>query len=371
MKTRIKVGLVVGAVVLLGSAGAWIARRNGQRGVEVEVGKVVRKEIVATVLANGKVQPLRKVDISANIAGQVVNLAVREGERVAKGDFLLQIDRVQYQASTRSSEANLQSLLHDRDAAQANLEQARYDLDKARKSFDEQLIPEAELQRARSSFEAAAASSQRGRAARRAGARRSRGRARHAEQDDDPSPDRRQHHGAADPRGRGGGHRHDEQPGHRALDDRRPREMEADLAVDETDMPRLAVGQKATLTIDAYPERTFEGVVREVGVEPDPSGLGRGDADRQHDDRGDRLRGEGDAARPARDMRPGFSVTAEIESGRAKDVPVIPIQALVSRDPEPSPSPPAATPSAAREVEEGVYLLRRREGRASPASRPV
>ena len=105
MKTRTKIILGVGALAAVGLVATWIAARNRQRGVEVEVGKVARKEIVSTVLANGKIQPLKKVDISANIPGQVVNLAVREGEEVEKGAFLLQIDQAQYQASTRSSEA--------------------------------------------------------------------------------------------------------------------------------------------------------------------------------------------------------------------------------------------------------------------------
>ena len=363
MKTRTKVLLVIGTVALVGTTAAFVVRRSGQRGVEVEVGKVARKEIVATVLANGKVQPLRKVDISANIPGQVVNLAVREGETVAKGDFLLQIDRAQYQASTRSSEANLQSLLHDRAAAQANLEQARYEFDKAKKSFEEQLIPEADLQRARSAFDAAEASSSA------------------AEQRVEQA--RAGLEGARDTlskttiRAPIGGiitalpiHEGEvavigtmNNPGTVLLTIADLSEMDADLAVDETDLPRLAVGQKAKLTIEAYPDKTFDGVVREVGSSPIRSGSDAATRTGSTTTEAIDFEVKVTLIAPPRDIRPGFSITAEIESGRAKDVPVIPLQALVNRSPggSPTPSPtssPSSTrPSVKREVEEGVYLF--------------
>jgi len=363
MKTRTKVILVVGTVVVLASTAGWIVRRNGQRGVEVEVGKVVRKEIVATVLANGKVQPLRKVDISANIAGQVVNLAVREGETVAKGDFLLQIDRAQYQASTRSSEANLQSLLHDRAAAQANLEQARYEFDKARKSFDEQLIPEAELQRARSAFDAAEASSsaseQRVEQARAGleGARDTLSKTTIRAPIGGVVTALPIHEGEVAVIGTMNN------PGTVLLTIADLSEMDADLAVDETDLPRLGVGQKAKLTIEAYPDQSFDGVVREVGSSPIRPGSDAATRTGSTTTEAIDFEVKVTLLAPPESIRPGFSVTAEIESGRAKDVPVVPLQALVSRNPEgspgpnPSPSPAATRPSARHEVEEGVYLF--------------
>jgi HlyD family secretion protein len=363
MRTRTKIILVVGLVAALGGGAAWIARRNSHRGVEVQVGKVERKEIVSTVLANGKVQPLRKVDISANIAGQVVNLAVREGEAVAKGDFLLQIDQAQYQASTRSSEANLQSLLHDRDAAQANLEQARYDFDKARKSYEEQLIPEAELRRARSSFEAAEAGSsaaqQRVEQARAAleGARDTLSKTTIRAPLSGIVTALPIHEGEVAVIGTMNN------PGTVLMTIADLSEMDADLAVDETDLPRLEVGQKATLTIEAYPDRRFEGLVREVGSSPIRPGSDAATRTGSTTTEAIDFEVKVTLLDPPQNIRPGFSVTAEIETGRAADVAVIPIQALVTRE---APQEEGSEPAARGEVEEGVYVLDEGKARFVP-----
>src|SRR5262245_48706696 len=99
MKARTK--WILGAVVLLGVAGAGATMLgNKDRNLpKVTTAKVQRRSLVSRVTCNGKVQARKKVELSANIAGQVINLAVREGDRVKKGDFLLQIDRTTLQAN--------------------------------------------------------------------------------------------------------------------------------------------------------------------------------------------------------------------------------------------------------------------------------
>ena len=364
LKTRTTIILGVGALAAVGLVATWLAARNRQRGVEVEVGKVARKEIVSTVLANGKIQPLKKVDISANIPGQVVNLAVREGEEVEKGAFLLQIDQAQYQASTRSSEANLQSLLHDRDAAQANLEQARYDLDKARKSLEEQLIPEAEAQRARSSFDAAqaafSAAQQRVEQARASleGARDTLSKTTIRAPLTGVVTSLPIHEGEVAVIGTMNN------PGTVLMTIADLSEMDADLAVDETDLPRLAVGQKATLTIEAYPDRKFDGLVREIGSSPIRPGSDAATRTGSTTTEAIDFEVKLTLLDPPPGVRPGFSVTAEIETGRAADVLVIPIQALVTRENEREPPRDrSAEPGA---IEEGVYLVKERKASFVP-----
>ena len=353
MKTGTKVVLIAGCVVVVGAGAAWFVGRGRGKGIEVHVGKVERKAIVSTVLANGKLQPRNKVDISANIAGQIVNLAVREGDMVQKGDFLLQIDQTQYQASAKSSEANLQSLLHDRDAARANLEQARYDFEKATRSLEDQLIPEAEFRRARSSLEAAEAN-----------LRASEGRVEQARASLDGARDTLNkttirsplegvvtslpvHEGEVAVIGTMNN------PGTVLLTISDLTTMEADLAVDETDLPRLQVGQQATLTIEAYPERKFEGAVREVGSSPIQPGSNAATRTGTTTTEAIDFEVKVTLLDPPQSVRPGFSVSAEIETGRVQDVPVVPIQALVTRE------APAVETGARGPVEEGVYL---REG---------
>lgn len=359
MKKSTKIVLIVGAVAVVGLGAAWVISKRAHQGLEVNVGKVARKELVSTVLANGKLQPRRKVDISANIPGQVVNLAVREGDTIKKGDFLLQIDQAQYRASAMSSEANLQSLLYDRDVAQANLQQAEYDYQKARESYDDELIPESDLQRARSSYEAAQAglkaSQERVEQARAAleGARDSLSKTTIRSPLDGVVTSLPIHEGEVAVIGTMNN------PGTVLMTISDLGEMDADLAVDETDIPRLAVGQPAALTIEAYQERKFDGVVREVGSSPIQPGSDV--ATRTGTTTAEAIDFEVKVTvlDPPGGIRPGFSVTAEIETGRAADVPVIPLQALVSRQ---APIVEGEKP----EVQEGVYVIEEGKARFVP-----
>jgi len=347
MKTRSKILLIVGAIAIAGGGAAWVARKNMSRGVEVQVAEIARTELVSTVLANGKLQPRNKVDISANIAGQIVNLAVREGDTVAKDDFLLQIDQAQYQASTRSSEANLESLLHDRDAAVANLAQARYDFERAERSYRDELIPEAELQRTRSAHEAAGA-----------GLQAAEGRVAQARAALDGARDNLSKTTIRAPldgvvtalpvrEGEVAVIGTMNNPGTILMTISDLSAIDADLAVDETDLPRLSIGQPTTLTIEAFPDREFEGLVREIGSSPIRPGTDAATRTGSTTTEAIDFEVKITVLDPPAGVRPGFSVTAEIETGRATGVPVVPIQALVSR--ESSPGGP---------VEEGVYVTR-------------
>src|SRR5512140_3719358 len=89
MSKRLKITLLVvsGLVVLGGGAAAYSSRNRGV--VPVIATKVETQDIVAKVTANGKIQAENRVELSALVIGQIVNLRVKEGDRVRKGDFLL------------------------------------------------------------------------------------------------------------------------------------------------------------------------------------------------------------------------------------------------------------------------------------------
>jgi HlyD family secretion protein len=135
-------------------------------------------------------------------------------------------------------------------------------------------------------------------------------------------------------------------------------EVEAVMMVDETSVPDVKVGQKANLNIDAYPNRTFEGVVTEVGSSP----IAKNDPDLLSLTQGSeainfkvKLR----VINPPDTIRPGFSVTADILTGRKEGATAIPIQALVVRDvPKKDGKAAAASSSGRPQTEEGVYLVK-------------
>ena len=119
MKLGKKWLVVGGVVVAVGLVVTLSLLSQNKNVVTVATTKVSRSDLVGTVNGNGRVQAQKKVDISSQVMGQIVNLAVREGDAVKKGDFLLQIDKVQYDASTRAGQAALEALFAQREADRA------------------------------------------------------------------------------------------------------------------------------------------------------------------------------------------------------------------------------------------------------------
>ena len=214
-----KVLWILLAVVLLVALGGFAYSRRGPEPTEVQMAKVGREDLQAKVSANGKIQAQKKVDISATIPGQITHLAVEEGDRVKKGQFLLQIDAVNPRAAARSNEFSMQALRGELDSARAALEQARADLRRAERNFRRGIIPAAEMRARAHGGDDRRGGVPGGRAPRRAGRRHARRGARHAGQDDDPLADGRHRHRPPGRGGRGGGDRRPEQPGHGAADD--------------------------------------------------------------------------------------------------------------------------------------------------------
>src|SRR2546426_10265047 len=118
MSKRNKVLVGSGAVALIAILVVVSAGARRDRGVEVRFENVAKRDLVAAVTASGKIQPKKKVDISADITGRITKLAVREGDLVSNGQFLLQIDPTIYDANLQRAQALLS-------AAQAGAAQAR------------------------------------------------------------------------------------------------------------------------------------------------------------------------------------------------------------------------------------------------------
>ena len=105
MSRRTKFGLafVVLVAVAGGLFGLTAAKRSG-KGVEVRLETVEPRDLVSVVTASGKIQAESQVDISADITGRIVQIAVKEGDLVQKGQFLIQIDPAQYESAVKRLE---------------------------------------------------------------------------------------------------------------------------------------------------------------------------------------------------------------------------------------------------------------------------
>src|SRR6266700_4179798 len=123
-KTRRRVLVFSGiGVVLIGLTLLAIFRKR-EAVLTVQTEKVSRRNITELVVANGKIQPVLQVVINPEVSGEIIELPVKEGQPVKKGDLLLKIKPDNYQASRNSAEASYRSALAAQNLAQANLTKA-------------------------------------------------------------------------------------------------------------------------------------------------------------------------------------------------------------------------------------------------------
>ncbi|MGZ6970585.1 MAG: efflux RND transporter periplasmic adaptor subunit, partial [Thermoanaerobaculia bacterium] len=363
MTRRIKVAIGVAvAVVLILVVVASIVSRD-KNVVRVTTAKVAKAPLVATVNCNGRVRAKTKVDISSQVMGQIVTLAVVEGEHVKKGDLLLQIDKVQYDAGAQATQAGLDALFAQREADKFTREQAERDLDRTKKNFEAHIESEQNLQKAQLALDSALANE-------RADERRiEQARANLLANKDSvkkttiTSPIDGVVTAKPVEAGENAIVGTMNNAGTVLLTVSDMSIVEGEMEVDETDIPHVKVGQKAKLTFDAYPDKKFDGVVTEMGGSPiTKSSLGT-------DSSAVNFIVKVQVENPPSNIRPGFSVSGKIETDRRTAALAIPIPALVVADPaslerpkgkKPTPVPtPAAAASEKKKDVEGVFIVKK------------
>src|SRR5687767_8513248 len=365
MSRRMKIGLVVGIVLLV--VGGIVAFRINQKrnaGTEVRLEQVGRRDLVSAVTASGKIEPKTSVDISADITGRIVEIAVREGDPVKRGQFLLQIDPAQYQAAVARAQGALSS-------TQAVLLQTRASRDQAQRAWNrakqltelgDNLISPESAEQAQTALEVAEANFQSSRA------QLEQARASLQEAKDNLAKTRL----TAPISGRVV--RLAVEEGEVAVPGTFSRETGllmtvADLSVilakvqvDETDVVRLTLSDSVDVTIDAYPDTTFSGRVTKVShsAKLTPTQTASGSSDRAVD-----FDVEITLQPPPAEIRPDLSCTARIITETRDNALSIPIIALTVRDHEKIPSESEGAPKidtlAARfkkKEAEGVFVVR-------------
>ena len=260
--------------------------------------KVARRDLVSAVTASGKIEAKTSVDISADITGRIIRIAVREGDLVTKGQFLIQIDPAQYQAAVSRAQGVVASTEATLAQTRANLDQASRAWNRARQlsQLGPNLIAPEAAEQAQTSYQVAQANFEATRA------QLEQSRASLQEARDNLSKTR-----LTSPIS-GRVVRLAVEEGEVAVPGTFSRETGllmtiADLSVilakvqvDETDVVRLSPSDSVQVTIDAYPDTNFVGRVTEISH----SAKLTGHADRLGIQRpGGGLRCRGDARQPA------------------------------------------------------------------------
>jgi HlyD family secretion protein len=383
--------LVIAVIALLAIAGAggyaWWSRRSTAPAVTLEA--VRMRDLEALVSASGKIQPKRFVNISADTSGRVVDLAVNEGDRVSKGQFLMQIDprtlrsRVESgQAALQGAEAALEQARQAVETARVQLAVAQQNLQRQQQLWKQQLTPREVLERAENDVKIAQSNvAEREKQVRTQELRIGQDRAQLASAQFDLSKVR------IDSPIDGIVTRRNIQEGETAVVGTMNNAgtvlltvadmsvIQAEVEVDETNIPTVSLGQLAKITIDAIPDRTFKGHVTEIGNSPIQATTGQGQAATNQQATNFKVVVVLDEKVP--DVRPGFTCTAEITTATRKNVFAVPIPAVAvrelvydargqivkqprseSRPSEPAAAPPELEPGQTRKETEGVFMIR-------------
>jgi HlyD family secretion protein len=375
------------AVVLIGAAvaGANLYYRR-DKGIIVTTEAIKSRDLEAIVSASGKIQPKRLVNISADTPGRVVNLAVNEGDRVTKGQFLLQIDPKSLRTRVDSGAASLQAAQMSLDqmkqavqTARVALLQAQQTLKRQQDLWARQLTTRESLERAENDVKTADSSLQEREHASDAQASRidqERATLESARYDLSKVRIESPIDGIVTSR--------NIQEGETAVVGTMNNAgtvllkladmsvIQAEIEVDETNLPNVKFDQKAKITIDAIPDRTFAGHVTEIGNSPIATTT-TGNTTQATNFKVVVVLDE-----PVPDVRPGFTCTADITTATRKNVVSVPIPAVAVREliydehgqvvkpPAPdkkrAPGTPAPLielkPGQTRKETEGVFVLR-------------
>jgi HlyD family secretion protein len=331
MSKRNKVLLGGGGAVLLIILVLVSASAKREKGIEVRFETVGRRDLVAAVTASGKIQPKKKVDISADITGRVTRIAVREGDFVQKGQFLLQIDPTIYQANMQRATAAMSSAEAGVVQARANRDQSQRGLQRTKELREQNpnLISQEQLEQAQTAFDIAEANwtaAQHLVEQARAGLQQAR-------------DELAKTHLVAPMPGRVT--RLAVEEGEVAVPGTFSREtgllltisdlsvIQTTVQVDETDVVRLHMGDSVEVTIDAFPDTTFVGRVTKISNSAilTAASAASGQSDRAVD-----YEVEITLANPPSDVRPDLSATARIVTDTRKQALAIPIIALTVRE---------------------------------------
>ncbi len=390
--------LVVIVLLLAGGGVAAYYARRGETGTIVTVETIQKRDLEAVVTASGKIEPKKTVNISAQTMGRVTRLAVQEGDRVRQGQFLLQIDPVNAEAAVRRDVAAVAGAMTALEQSKVSLQSGRAQLDNARQNLKRQqelwtagLTTRETLERTEAEVEV----------------RESDLKAREQEIKTRETQLNQQQAGLASSRHTLAQVRFDA-PFDGIVTRRNVEEgenvvvgtmnnagtvlltvadmsvIEAEVEVDETDVPFVQMGQIARIEIDAIPDRVFTGRVTEIGNSPiQAAGTGTSTTATNFKVT---ITIEGQIP----EVRPGFTCTAEITTATRQKAVSVPIQSMTVREllfddvgniiheprpPRPrfrigraaasTPAPPPAElrPGQKREEREGVFVMR--DGRAA------
>src|SRR3989449_707644 len=319
----------IGLILLWIIVGSIMGKR--EKPIPVTTEKAVRKTILQTVSATGKIQPEVEVKISPEVAGEIIELPVEDGIRVKKSDLLVKIKPDSYKALLEQQEAAISAAKATNLQQKATMMKTEQDLKRAEDLFNKKLISVQEYNAAQAAYDVAKNTYESSlHEIERAQAGSSQARDQLSKTTIYSPID-----GTVTILNSKLGERlvaTGQFAGTEVMRVADLSRMQAVIDVNENDVPNVKIGDKANVKIDAYGERKFKGTVAEIGNTAKTTGTGTQEEVTNFEvkinlEREDVL------------LRPGLSCTADIETNIVKDTVAVPMQAVTIRTGESNLSP--------------------------------
>lgn len=333
--------IIIFTLIIVGLAGlgtyAWFKKRQPVLTVQTE--KAARRNLTELVVANGRIQPVVQVKISPEVSGEIIDLPVKEGQHVHKGDLLLKIKPDFYDASRKSSEASYLGSVASRETTAANLAKAEAEFKRHQELMARKLISDSAFLEVQTAY--AVAKSQLETATHQVAM--SKAALDKALEDLSKTTIYSPIDGTIS--------RLNSQLGERVVGTAMMagtevmtvadlNEMEARIDIGEIDVVLIKVGQKVRLEVEAFRDRKFNGLVTEIANSSRGATATTGTS--QEATKFEvRIR-----VQEKESFRPGMSTTAEIETRYRTNVVSVPIQSVTTRLPKKPEGAKAMTPAA-------------------------
>ena len=403
MKTWHKVLIGVGGAAVVGGI-VWYSINQANKGVvTVQTAKVAKEEsLVSQVTASGEIKPTTYTNIYAQGFGRIMEIVVKEGDHIKKGDKLLLQENVQAnadvqaqaaainssQSGVQAAEASYKATQSDLSMQEANLEKARLDYDRGQGLYKDGLIPKQDFDQRKTTYDAAVASVESSKA--RMIAQKAQLDQVRAQLEQNKAvlvrtkdvlsktvytspingivsylPVRLGEYVVPGIQNATGSFL-------MTLSDMSV--VTSEVKVDETDIVNVKIGQEADVSIDAVPGKVFKGKVTEIGSQAvlRTSGLATTQTTTSNQEAKD-FKVVVTLLNPPDNVRPGLSTTAKIKTAERKDAVAVPIQALAVRSRKDleeaakgakkggnvtlAAPPPAATSDPKKDEIQGVFVV--------------
>jgi HlyD family secretion protein len=327
-KSRKGLYLILGGValiVVLGVAASMKSKKAGSATL-VTTDKVVIKTITQLVSATGKIQPEVEVKIAPEVSGEILEMPLREGAAVKTGDLLVRIKSDNYRFQVEQREADLVATRASAVDSKARLLKAEEDLRRSEELAVKNLVSDSDLLAARTTAEAARA----GYESALAQIKRAEGMLSQAQDQLAKTVIYAPMDGTVSQRTSEVGERVAGTGQYGGAEIMRVADlanMEVRVNVNENDIVNVKIGDKARISIDAYPNRQFTGTVKEIASAAKTTGL-------QTQEEVTNFQVKIRIADKDVALRPGMSAAVDIETRTVENVVAVPTQAVTARSRE-------------------------------------